>query len=136
MILVDLNVLLDVLQERRPHFPSSAALLDHLLQQEAKAWIPAHAITTIHYLVARHASRNAADQAVDWLLARFRIAPVSSTELMRARALALSDYEDAVVVAAAEQAECQTIVTRNIGDFKGAPIPVSTPEEYLLSITS
>jgi predicted nucleic acid-binding protein len=136
MILIDLNVLLDVLQERRPHFLSSAALLDHLLQQEAKAWIPAHAITTIHYLVARHASRNEADQAVDWLLARFRIASISSAELMRARALALSDYEDAVVVAAAEQAECETIVTRNIRDFKGFPIPVSTPEEYLASITS
>lgn len=44
MILVDLNVLLDVLQERRPHFSSSATLLDYLLRQEAKAWIPAHAI--------------------------------------------------------------------------------------------
>lgn len=106
------------------------------MEQESKAWVPAYAITTIHYLVARHASRKAADQAVDWLLARFRVAPVSSTDLVRARALALNDYEDAVVVAAAEQAECQVIVTRNIGDFKGAPIAVSTPEEYLVSITN
>ena len=132
MILIDLNVLLDVIQERQPHFSSSAALLDYLLKQESKAWVPAHAITTIHYLVARHASRKAADQAVDWLLARFRVAPVSSTELLRARALALNDYEDAVVVAAAEQAECETIVTRNIADFTESPIPARTPEEYLI----
>ena len=134
MTLVDLNVLLDVIQKRQPHFASSAALLDHLLQQKAQAWIPAHAITTIHFLVARHASRKAADQAVDWLLARFRIAPVSSVELNRARALALNDFEDAVVVAAAEQAGCETIVTRNIADFTESPIPARTPEEYLLLI--
>jgi predicted nucleic acid-binding protein len=133
MILVDLNVLLDVLQKREPHYQTSAALLDHVLKHGTEAWIPAHAVTTIHYLVTRFAKRPEANQAIDWLLDRFRIAPVSSVELRRARTLAIDDYEDAVVAAAAEKNDCKAIITRNISDFVQSPIPAMTPQEYLIT---
>lgn len=136
MILIDLNVLLDVLQKREPHYQTSAALLDHVLEHETETWIPAHAVTTIHYLVARFAKRTDADRAIDWLLDRFQIAPVTYVELRRARTLAMDDYEDAVVVSAAEQNDCKAIITRNIGDFAQSPIPAMTPQEYLITQSS
>lgn len=131
MILIDLNVLLDVIQKREPHFASSAALLDHVLAGKVEGAIPAHALTTIHYLVNRHNSQGDADQAIDWLLAHFSIAGIGKNELIRARSLGWSDFEDAVVVAAAQSSGCQAIITRNVRDFTETPIPTMTPQEFL-----
>ena len=131
MILIDLNVLLDVLQKRQPHFETSAALIDQVLATETEGCIPAHAVTTIHYLVSRYAGRSSANRAIDWLMAHFGIAPVSQNELVRARNLDWKDFEDAVVAATAERHRCSAIITRNINDFRASPIPARTPEEYL-----
>lgn len=43
MILVDLNVLLDVIQKREPHYPASAAVLDKIVRRQVDAVVPAHA---------------------------------------------------------------------------------------------
>ena len=42
------------------------------------------------------------------------------------------DFEDAVVASMAEFARCEYIVTRNVSDFVGSPIPAVSPEEFLL----
>ena len=132
MILVDLNVILDVVQKREPHYGASAAVIDTVVQGRADAALPVHGITTIHYLVQRYQSREIANQAVDWLLRYFRIAPLGHREIMRARALDWNDFEDAVLAAAAESMGCSVIVTRNVKDFREGSIPAMLPEEYLL----
>ena len=76
-----------------------------------------------------------ASQVIDWLLARFEVAPVGRTELIRAQSLAWADFEDAVVAAAAETLGCEVIVTRNIRDFAGSPVAVDTPEESMLAVS-
>ena len=134
MILVDLNVILDVMQQREPQYRASAATLDHLLLQSEKAWIPAHAVTTIHYLVARYSTRQRADKSVEWLISNFSVASVGLAELRRAQTLKFKDFEDAIVVAAAESAGCTLIVTRNIEDFRHSSMPARTPEEFLLTL--
>ncbi len=133
MILIDLNVLLDVFQKRVPHFQTSSALIEQVLGGSETACIPAHAVTTIHYLVSKYTSKRSADQAIDWLLTHFQVAAVTEKELSRARALDWRDFEDAVVAAAAEAASCTAIVTRNVSDFKTSPVPARTPEEQLLA---
>ncbi|EAR20177.1 type II toxin-antitoxin system VapC family toxin [Nitrococcus mobilis] len=132
MILVDLNVLLDVVQKREPHYRASAAVLEAIIKGDVEGAFPAHGTTTVHYIVARYQDRAVADKAVDWLLRYFRIAPVRREELLRARALGWGDFEDAVVAAAAESIGCTAIVTRNIGDFADSPVEALTPEEFLL----
>jgi predicted nucleic acid-binding protein len=134
VIMIDLNVLLDVLQKREPHYRASAAVLDRVVKGQVVAKIPAHAVTTIHYLVGRFRDADAANDAVDWLIRYLDIAAVARAELLRARALAWPDFEDAVVAAAAESAGCTRIVTRNVADFSGSPVVAVTPEEFLLDL--
>jgi predicted nucleic acid-binding protein len=131
VILVDLNVILDVVQAREPHYQASANVIDRVVLKQEEAALAGHAITTVHYLVTRYRNRKTADETVDWLLRHFRIATVGEHQLRRAQALAWPDFEDAVVAAAAESAECSCIVTRNVRDFKKNPLPAFTPEEYL-----
>ena len=131
MILVDLNVVLDVVQARAPHYQASANVIDRVVSKYEQGALAAHAVTTVHYLVARHRDRKTADEIVGWLLRYFIVATVGDNQLRRACALAWPDFEDAVVAAAAESAECSCIVTRNVKDFRKDPLPAFTPEEYL-----
>jgi predicted nucleic acid-binding protein len=129
---VALNVVLDVLQKREPHYRASAAIIDHIVRTDVEAMLPGHAVTTIHYIVSRYSDRVSADRAVDWLLRRFVIAPLGRAELLQARLLGWRDYEDAVVASAAASAGCELIITRNVRDFSNSPVPALTPEEYLV----
>ncbi|MEX1033837.1 MAG: PIN domain-containing protein [Cellvibrionaceae bacterium] len=136
MILIDLNVLLDVLQKREPHYRASAAVLEKVIRQDEKGFLAAHALTTAHYLVSRFQNRKKADQVIEWLLKYFDIAAVGRDELIRARQLGWSDLEDAVVACAAKSANCQALVARNVKDFRNSPVAALTPGEYLLQSES
>ena len=43
----------------------------------------------------------------------------------------ISDYEDAVMIEAAARAEIDCIVTRNLKDYAGAPMPVYPPAQFV-----
>jgi predicted nucleic acid-binding protein len=128
-VLVDLNVLLDVIQRREPHYLHSAALLSRVADGALEAAVPGHALTTIHYVVSRYEDTATADLAVDWILSRFQVVPEDRSTFLRARALDLADFEDAVVASAAEVCRCDCIATRNVDDFRGSPVAALTPEE-------
>lgn len=132
--MVDLNVVLDVAQKREPHFAASAQVLAMAQRGDCDGMLPAHAITTIHYLVQKYSGVDVADRTVDWLLASFEIAPARTQEFLRARTLGMTDFEDAVVAAAAVTARCDVVVTRNVADFERAPIQAVTPEEFLADV--
>jgi predicted nucleic acid-binding protein len=128
-VLLDLNVLLDVIQKREPHYAASAAILSRIASGEIEGAVAAHAMTTIHYIVAKLAGRERALQAIDWLLGELEIIPEDRETLLRARGLGMGDFEDAVVAAAAERSGCDHVVTRNVGDFDPSPVPAVSPGE-------
>ena len=128
-VMVDLNVLLDVLQRREPHYRDSASVLGRVAEGSLQAVIPAHAVTTIHYVVRRADDAEAANQALDWILSRFEVIPQRRSTFLRARGLDIRDFEDAVVASTAEQSRCSRIVTRNIDDFRESPVAAITPRE-------
>jgi predicted nucleic acid-binding protein len=133
-VLGDLNVVLDVLQNREPHVLASADVLSRIVRGEIAGAIAGHGVTTIYYLLSKLADRDRADEAVDWLLDHLEIVPEGTDLLRRARTLDLPDFEDAVVASAAELAGCDRIVTRNLGDFDGSPVTAVTPAELLVDL--
>lgn len=128
-VLLDLNLLLDVIQRREPHYPHSAAVLSRVAAGELVGAVPGHALTTIHYIVSRFQGAEAADEAVDWMLGRLEVVAEGRDTFLRARGLGFRDFEDAVVASAAEQARCDRIVTRNVDDFRDSPVVAVTPQE-------
>jgi predicted nucleic acid-binding protein len=130
-VLIDLNVLLDVIQRREPHFAASAAVCALAVRKEVAAFIPAHALTTISYIVRKYAGSQKESETLDWLLANFTLATLDHPTVIRARSLRLPDFEDAIVAATAEASRCAVILSRNVADFKGSPVPALAPEEFL-----
>ena len=130
-LLFDLNVVLDVLLDRRPHATVAAALWAEVERGAAEGLIPAHGVTTIYYLAARAHRRPFAQRAVADLLSVFRVAPLDEAVLRRALALAWPDFEDAVCAVAAAAARCSALVTRDPDGFRDAPIPILSPAAAL-----
>ena len=130
-IMVDLNVLVDVLQKRLPFFAASSKVCGAIAEGRVSGRLPAHAVTTIFYLIRRNAPQDVAERGMDWLLRTFDVTPLDKLVLTAARNIRMKDFEDAVVAASAENEKCDFIVTRNIGDFSASPIKAITPDEFL-----
>jgi len=128
-LLIDVNVVLDVLLDRRPFAESSSAVWAAVEQGEAEGLLSAHAVTTLHYLNARAVGARAARETTEALLSVFNVAAVDESVLVSALALGWTDFEDAVTAAAARKAKCDAIVTRNPRDFTKSPIRVLAPSE-------
>jgi predicted nucleic acid-binding protein len=134
-LLLDVNVVLDVLIDRRPHATQAARLWAEVERGRARGLLPAHGLTTIHYLARRARGPAFARRAVSDLLSVFGVAPVDAAVLARALALSWSDFEDAVcAAAAAAAAACDAIVTRDPRGFRDPPVPVLDPAAALAMI--
>jgi predicted nucleic acid-binding protein len=130
-LMLDLNVLLDVVQRREPFYKASASVLSRVIGGEDSGSIPSHALTTLYYVVQKFSGKQEADGFVDWLLLHLEIVPQDRAQFIRARCLQMSDFEDAALASAAEAYRCDLIVSRNVSDFEGSPVPVMTPDEFL-----
>jgi predicted nucleic acid-binding protein len=126
--LLDINVILDILLDRKPHVAASALVWTAIESGKVNGSLPAHAVTTIHYLVRRERGAATARRTVDAILRVLDVAKVDAEVIRRALELGWGDFEDAVTAAAAEAAHCQAVVTRDPKGFPGSPVRVVTPE--------
>lgn len=126
-LLLDLNVILDVILDRRPDADAAAALWGAIEAGQGRGLIPAHGITTIFYLIEKARGGVFARKGIERLISVFGVAPVNEAVVRRALAFAWPDFEDAVCAAAAEASGCEAIVTRDPRGFPDAPLPVVDP---------
>jgi len=127
-LLLDVNVILDILLDRKPHVHASARVWTAIEKGTAEGLLAAHGLTTIHYLVQRDRGPALARRAVESILGVLNVAPVDAQVIRRALALSWADFEDAVAAAAAEAAKCDALVTRDPRGFPRSPILVLMPE--------
>ena len=130
-VLVDTNIILDVLLNRKPHVAASAQILAYIEESKLEGFICATTVTTIHYLLECSLEKQAARQAIQRLLHLFEIAPVNRPVLQEAVLSKISDYEDAVIEQAALLVQADVIVTRNTKDFKKSNVKAMDPSELL-----
>ncbi|MGA2327967.1 MAG: PIN domain-containing protein [Bryobacteraceae bacterium] len=127
-ILVDINVVLDVLLDRKPHAGPSAALWAAIETGMAEGVLAAHAVTTIHYLVRKERGASKARRTVTAILRVFGIAAVDGDVVRQALQFSWPDFEDSITASAAQSAGCDAIVTRDPRGFPDSPVRVLTPE--------
>jgi predicted nucleic acid-binding protein len=128
-LLFDVNVVLDVLLDRKPFADASSAAWSAVERGDARGLLSAHAVTTLHYLNAKAVGVRMATDTTEALLSVFDVAPIDEAVLRSALSLKWPDFEDAVTAAGARRAKCDAVVTRNPRDFKGAAVRVLTPTE-------
>jgi predicted nucleic acid-binding protein len=130
-ILLDTNIVLDVLLERKPYVDASAVVWTAVETGGAEGMLAAHAVTTIHYLIRKEMGNAKSGRIVSAILRVFRVAAVDGEVIRQALELPVSDFEDAVTAAAAGLAGCEYIVSRDTRGFRGSSIPSLTPEAVM-----
>lgn len=131
MILLDADVLLDVALDRSPHVQASAELLRRLERGPGSAFVAWHTLSNLYYLVRPVSGKDDARAFLGDLVDFVVVSPTDTDDFRYAVELPLGDFEDAMQVAAARACGATSIVTRNVPDFRGSPIPAVTPDEAL-----
>jgi len=135
-VTLDINVLLDVFQKREPHYAASAQVVGMVTSGTLAGVCPAHGLTTLYYLVRKHGSKPDAEDAMDQVLRHFQIGNLEAADWQQARGLSFADFEDAVVATVAKATASVFIITRNVDDFAGSPVPAITPADFLSQLTT
>lgn len=130
-VLVDLNVVLDVLFRREPHYKEAAVVLRRIETGDLAGFLAAHSVTTLYYLAAKRLGRAKCRRLMTDMLALFEVAPVDGDVLRHALGLGWKDFEDAVQAVCAETASVDYLVTRDKKGFRAATIRVVTPGELV-----
>ena len=130
-VLFDLNIILDVLQERIEFYEFSARLLARAETGVIQGWLAAYSVTTLFYLIAKDKSPEHARVTITSLLQFLKIAPVDQSTIEQALNLPYQDFEDAVQMIAALRIRADYLLTRNVRDYQPAPLAVITPAELL-----
>lgn len=130
-ILFDTNIVLDLLLERQPFVEQAQLLFEKVESGQINALLGATTITTLDYLLTKTLGTRQAKQIIKKLLALFEIAPVNRLVLESALESNFTDFEDAVLHAAAIHSGAQSIVTRDEKGFSKAKIAVYSPPALL-----
>ena len=130
-VIIDLNVILDVLQQRDPFYETSAALLAAAETGRIDGYMAAHSVTTLFYLIQKGKSSAEARATITNLLQFLKIAPVDQTTIEQSLNLDYGDFEDAVQMMSAVQCRADYLITRNVKDYQPVLLPVIQPVDFL-----
>ena len=129
--LLDTNVLVDVALRRPGLHEGSGAAVAWCLNNPGSGLLAVHSLATFSYLVGRATGSAKAREFIADLIEGTDIARLDNTEVKRALALPMVDFEDALIAAAAESAGATHIVTRNLPDFRKSPVKAVSPEDFM-----
>lgn len=130
----DLNIILDVLQNREPFYQASAQLLAYAETGKIQGFIAPHSLTTLFYIVSKDQSSAKARATITNLLQFLSVAKIDQSTIEQAMSLAYRDFEDAVQMIAAVQCKADYFATRNPKDFQPPMLTVIQPSELIALI--
>ena len=135
-ILIDSDVIIDLFLDREPFANQSEHIFEKLAADRVQGYVTAVALLNIYYIVRKTLGRDMALDCLQRLLETdgLEILAVDKEHVRAALDAGMTDFEDAVQAVTAQFAGIDMIVTRNIRDFRNAPIPALTPEELLQKI--
>ncbi|AUB80912.1 type II toxin-antitoxin system VapC family toxin [Candidatus Thiodictyon syntrophicum] len=130
----DLNVLLDVLLDRKPHAAASTSALRLAEIGAVEGYLCAAGVDTLAYLLRKDTDTDGVMRHLTTLRRILRIADVTESVIDSALRLDWPDLEDAIVHESARLCGIEAIVTRNGSDFTRAAIPIYTPAKFAQAV--
>ena len=133
-VLVDTNVVLDVLLDRRPFAEAATQVFALVEESRIEGFLCATTVTTVDYLLGQALAPAKAREALQRLLSLFEIAPVNRSVLEHALRSGVTDFGDAVLEQAGFLAGVDAITTRNVSDFRKSKVTVFDPLELISTV--
>lgn len=134
-ILIDTDVILDFLFDRKPFSEDSAKLLSFCEKGEIKGFVTAIMLSNIYYLLRKSAKHEKVIESLKSLLLILDISVTNRQAVQNALDSDFKDFEDALQNFSAQmEKDITIIVTRNIKDYKTSSLSIMTPETYLKTL--
>jgi len=131
-VLLDTNIIIDVLEHRKPHFSDSYRLIQLGVEGKLNTLISAGAVTDVYYIISRSIRDvNKAKEKIIALTTLITVCDTTTSDINTALTLNITDFEDAVLAAITKRERANYIVTRNEAGFAGSTIPAINPKKFL-----
>ena len=130
-ILIDTNVILDVLCNRKDFAEDSLRVFKYCETNQITGYISALSIPNIVYIMRKELDSEKIKEILTVMTSIFTVVDLRGTDLIKAADLDFSDYGDALQSVCASRTKVNYIVTRNIKDFKSSSVPAIKPSELL-----
>lgn len=133
-VIVDTNVILDVLCDRKEFVADSLRVFQCCEAQHITGYISALSIPNIVYIMRKELDPERIREILHTLTMVFSVVELRESDLLKAAELSFDDYEDAIQSVCAARVRADHIVTRNGKDFSNSSVPAVSPTELLKRI--
>ena len=130
-VFLDTNILLDIVEQRLPFYTASQAALDECDRRGFEIFVAWHGLATVFYITAKKRGEAYALEMIRDLLTWATVATVGQDEAPEALGYGITDYEDALIAAAASVSGVDWLITRDEAGFLKGPVAPITPGDFL-----
>lgn len=130
-VLIDTNVALDLLGDRRPFSESAAKLFELCETGKIDGVVSATTVTDIYYMLRKMIDRETLYSVLEKFLSVVDVGDVTGGEVFGALKSRNADFEDAAQSECARSCGADYIVTRNEKDFIRSKVQAISPNEFL-----
>lgn len=128
IFMVDTNVIVDILENRKPFFDDSYLVVRNAVENGDKIMYPVSGTTDIAYIMRKSGEVK---KQLNNLSNCVVIVDVLAEDFYGAMKSEINDFEDALLSEVAKRKKAEYIVTRNKKDFAGSRVEAITPAEFL-----
>jgi predicted nucleic acid-binding protein len=133
-VLLDTNVILDFALKRAEHYVPARKIMCEIADGRLVAHVSASQITDIYYFLAKKFSQAQSIRVISDLIDSIQVIGVDKNTIEAAMASGMTDFEDAVQVAAAKDFGIEIVITRDKTGFHHCGLQAYTPEEFLATL--
>lgn len=131
-VLIDTDVILDSLFDRKPFAEFSTEILNLCEQKKIIGFTTPVIISNVYYLLRKTAKHQIIVEKIKQLLSIINVVKMNEQVVLNALNSEFKDFEDALQnFSAIENGNVKIILTRNIKDFSKSKLVILTPETYL-----
>lgn len=130
-VFVDTDIILDLLSGRQPHYEFAAELFSKADEGYLKVCVSSLSFSNVNYILSRQHSATQARKLLLKFKTMVTVLAVNDKIIELALASDFSDFEDAIQYCTATENGINTLLTRNLKDFKKAEISILTAQQFL-----
>jgi len=131
-LLVDTNIIIDLLSKRKNFYPAAASLFTFADQKKIKLFVSSITFTTTIYILSKQKSSSEAKEILRKLKILVKVLSLDEKIIdLSLNDSKFNDFENAVQYYTAIENNMDTIITRNLKDFKNSTLPVFTANDFL-----
>jgi len=130
-IFIDTDVILDVVLERRPFFENSQKIIALVEKNIFQGFTSSLILANCYYIINSNKNKSIAEKTISKLRSIFTVLPFTDKEIGESLNSGIKDFEDGIQYFIAVNNGVDTIITRNVSDFKNVDINVFMPKDFL-----